>query len=126
MTFILVPLQGDPNNDVQINGWNWRPTLELLRREHLLDPETLERASAQGAGGCLTDEQAKGIAAFLDSYLAGLLPGQRVRYDGTVTSEPKPQGDMLEQEPEELYSATYEWLCRFRDFCRVCGGFKVV
>jgi hypothetical protein len=124
MTFILVPLQGDSSNDVQINGWNWRPTLELLRREHLLDPETLERASAQGAGGRVTGEQAEGIAAFLDSYLAGLLPNQRVRYDGTVTSEP--QRNDLDQEPEALYSATYEWLCRFRDFCRVCGGFKVV
>jgi len=26
---------------------------------------------------------------------------------------------------KEAYSATYEWLVMFRDFCRTSGGFKV-
>jgi len=25
----------------------------------------------------------------------------------------------------ELYSATYEWLVTFKDFCNRCGGFEV-
>ena len=37
MTFILVPNNGD---DVQVNGWNWRPTVELLRAAGQLDDET--------------------------------------------------------------------------------------
>ena len=124
MTFILVPLHADPNDDLQINGWNWRPTLELLYRARLLDDEAVQRASANGAGGRVTAEQAVRIAEFLDRYLAGLTPGQRVRWDGTVTSELK--SDQLDQKPRELYSATYEWLSRFRDFCRTSGGFTVV
>jgi hypothetical protein len=124
MTFILVPLEGNSNDDLQINGWNWRPTLELLRRARLLDDETLERASAQGAGARVTGEQALQIAEFLDRYLASLAPGQRVRSDGTVTSEPKRYD--LDQETRELYTATYEWLSRFRDFCQASDGFTVV
>jgi hypothetical protein len=27
---------------------------------------------------------------------------------------------------EDLYSATYEWLVQFRDFCRECRGFSVL
>jgi hypothetical protein len=124
VTFILVPLEGNPNDDLQVNGWNWRPTLELLRRARLLDEETLERAAAQGAGGRVTGEQALRIAEFLDRYLAGLTPGHRVRCDGTVTSAP--QRYELDQETRELYTATYEWLSQFRDFCRARGGFTVV
>jgi hypothetical protein len=121
MTFILVPLRA--SDDLQINAWNWRPTLELLYRVRLLDDEAVERAAAQGAGGRVTAEQALRIAEFLDRYLADLTPGQRVRTDGTVTSEPKTS--RLDQEPRELYAATYEWLARFRDFCRASGGFTV-
>ena len=40
MTFILTPKQGE---DVQVNGWNWRPTLELIRAEGLLTEENYER-----------------------------------------------------------------------------------
>jgi hypothetical protein len=123
MTFILVPLHADPNDDLQVNAWNWRPTLELVSRAGLLDDEAVERASAQGAGGRVTAEQALRIAEFLDRYLGDLTPGQRVRSDGTVTSEPK--NYQLDQEPRELYSATYEWLSQFRDFCRTSGGFTV-
>jgi hypothetical protein len=123
MTFILVPLHADPNGDLQINAWNWRPTLELLHRARLLDGEAVQRAAAQGAGGRVTAEQALRIAEFLDRYLADLAPGQRVRADGTVTSEPKTH--QLDQEPRELYAATYEWLSQFRDFCRSSGGFMV-
>lgn len=123
MTFILVPLYAEGNDDLQINGWNWRPTLELLYRARMLDDEAVQRASAQGAGGRVTAEQAVRIAEFLDRYLADLTPGQRVRYDGTVTGEPKT--NQLDQESRDLYSATYEWLSRFRDFCRTSGGFTV-
>jgi hypothetical protein len=123
MTFILVPSHADPDGGLQVNAWNWRPTLELLRRARLLDDETVERASAQGAGGRVTAGQAVRIAGFLDRYLADLTPGQRVRSDGTVTGEPKSY--RLDEEPREIYSAAYEWLSRFRDFCRTSGGFTV-
>jgi hypothetical protein len=123
MTFILVPVHADPNGDLQINAWNWRPTLELLHRARLLDDEAVERAAAQGAGGQVTAEQALRVAEFLDRYLTDLTPGQRVRADGTVTSEPMTY--RLDQEPRELYAATYEWLSQFRDFCRTSGGFTV-
>jgi hypothetical protein len=34
MSFILIPTHGE---DVQVNAWNWRPTLLLLRDANLID-----------------------------------------------------------------------------------------
>jgi hypothetical protein len=44
MSFILVPKHGD---DVQVNAWNWRPTLELLLREGLISEELHDRMGAR-------------------------------------------------------------------------------
>ena len=49
MGFILVPNSGE---DIQVSGWDWRPTLELLRHAGLLEGEAYERMGAQGCGGC--------------------------------------------------------------------------
>jgi hypothetical protein len=40
MAFILIPKNGE---DVMINGWNWRPSLELLRKNNMIDDDLSER-----------------------------------------------------------------------------------
>jgi hypothetical protein len=60
-----------------------------------------------------------------------MAPGQRLRADLTITAEPKrkvvftPSSKVEDFDANELYSATYEWLVMFRDFCRTSAGFKV-
>jgi hypothetical protein len=60
-----------------------------------------------------------------------MAPGQRLRADLTVTNEPKrikvftPGMKVKDVDAVEIYSATYEWLAMFRDFCRTSAGFKV-
>jgi hypothetical protein len=126
MTFILVPNQGD---DVQINGWNWRPTLELLHAANLLSEEQYERMGAQGAGGRVDAELACRIADVVEHKLVEMKPGERMRADLVVTAEPKKRwsSDMKEDDVDvnEIYSATYEWLTEFAAFCRRSGGFEV-
>ena len=46
MSFILVPKNGE---EVQINAWNWRPTLELLRDAEIVDDDLFERMGIHGA-----------------------------------------------------------------------------
>jgi hypothetical protein len=121
VTFELEPATGD---DISINGWNWRPTLELLHRTGILSEETLDLMSFNGGGGQATAEQAERIAEFLDGYLANLRPGDRVTLDGAVTAEPD-TGEFHRDDLARNYSATYAWLGRFRDFCRSSGGFTV-
>jgi hypothetical protein len=127
MAFILIPQHGEK---VYINAWNWRPTLEILRTEHLVDDETLELLGCN-LGTTVDERLALLIAEALTRRLAGMCPGDRVRADLSITAAPKrpvvfsPGMSTDEIDPVDLYSAHYEWLINFRDFCERSGGFVV-
>jgi hypothetical protein len=121
VTFELEPTTGE---SISINGWNWRPTLELLHRTGILSDEALELMSFNGGGGEVTPDEAGRISEFLDGYLARLGPDDRVMLDGAVTTEPD-TGEFHRDDLARNYSATFAWLVRFRDFCRSSGGFQV-
>jgi len=129
MSFILVPNHGE---DIQVNGWNWRPTLELLRAENLVSEENYERMGAQGCGGAVDADVARRIADLIERKLAAMGSGQRSLGDLTVTANPKksvtfaPGMATEEIDVNDLYSASYDWLVALRDFCKQSGGFQVV
>jgi hypothetical protein len=128
MSFILIPNHGE---DIKINAWNWRPTILLLRHANLIDEKQHELMGCNGCGAEVGSETANKIADFLNQQLAKTTPGQRLRADLTITSEPKkraiftPNSRVEDVDAVELYSATCEWLVIFRDFCRTCAGFRV-
>ena len=128
MSFILVPQKGD---DIHVNGWNWRPTLEILYRENLISLENYERMGANGSGGHVDAELASRIADAIERRIEAMKPGEKLLADGSVTDRPKreviftPHMDSQEIDVNDLYSTNYEWLGRFRDFCRASGGFEV-
>ena len=129
MTFILVPNEGE---DLQINAWNWRPTLEFLRSENLITADHAESLGIQGCGARVDAELANRIAAAIEQKLSIMTPAERLRADLTVIAKPKvlqvfaPETNPNDIDHNELYSATYEWLVTFRDFCKRSGGFKVL
>ncbi|MFI7149536.1 hypothetical protein ACIBO2_31840 [Nonomuraea sp. NPDC050022] len=106
-----------PNGEsLDVNAWNWRPTLELLEKSGTLDADTTELLH-DNIDVELTGEQAQRIAIFLETYLAHIPAGGRVLLDGSNTTEP----DSFEFHRDDLdrnYSATVVWLTCFRDFCR--------
>jgi hypothetical protein len=118
MSFILIPKHGE---DVQVNGWNWRPTLQLIRSNSLIDDETLQRMSAHGCGGSVDGETAIRIAEVTLSKLGQMCPGERMQYDLTITATPK-SGQIG---ADDVYAATFEWLETFALFCQRSGGFSV-
>jgi hypothetical protein len=122
LSFILQPRSGD---DVKINAWNWVPTLMILDRNRVLLAEQLQRMRYNGAGGSAGADDARRISTFLDTFLLKLQPGQRVLWDGSLTSEPD-TFEVHRDDPTKNYSATYDWLVRFRDFCRLSEGFDVL
>ncbi len=128
MSFILIPKHGE---DLQVNGWNWRPTIALLLQANLIDEQQHELLGANGCQGTVDSNSAAKIADFMDQHLAKMSPGQRLRGDLTITSEPKkrsifaPNSKAEDLNPVEIYSASYEWLVMFRDFCRTSQGFYV-
>jgi hypothetical protein len=129
MSFVLVSKRGE---EVQVNGWNWRPTLELLRREELISQENYERMGAQGAGGQVDAELACRVADVVEHFLMAMKPGERMLSDLTVTAKPKvkliltPTTKPDDIDAVDIYSASYEWLGKFVDFCRRSGGFEVL
>jgi hypothetical protein len=129
VSFILVPKNGE---EVQVNAWNWRPTLERLRGENLLTLENYERMGANGCGGEVNVELACRIADVIERKLVRMKPGERVLIDQTVTAETKkklvitPETTFREVDAFNAYSASYDWLVRFRDFCRSSGGFEIL
>ena len=115
MSFTITASGG---RSLKVNAWNWRPTLRLLGDHALLDDLTIELLGYNGDKP-IAGEQAAGIAAFLDAYLATLPAGARVMLDGSVTTA-EDTGEFYRREEEMHlnYSAQREWLVRFRDFCR--------
>lgn len=128
MSFILAPNDGE---DVQINAWNWRPTIALLRYANLIDDRQHELMGCNGCGARVDSATAIAIADFLNQQLEKMNPAQRLRGDLTITSEPKKRAALTSNskvedfDALEVYSATYEWLVMFRDFCRTSQGFEV-
>jgi hypothetical protein len=86
---------------------------------------------ANGCGGYVDAETSVRIADFLERQLQSMQPGQRILGDLSLTNKPKkltvftPGTKAKDVDAKELYSATYEWLVMFRDFCRTSGGFRV-
>jgi hypothetical protein len=129
MTFILVPSQGE---DLQVNGWNWRPTLELLLAAKVITEDDHERMGAQGCSGKVDAEKASRIGDVVVHKLMSMKPGERMLANLSVSKAPKklavfePNMNVEDIDVNELYSTTYEWLESFAKFCRGSGGFKVM
>ena len=129
MTFILVPSQGE---DLQVNAWNWRPTLELLLAAKVITEDDHDHMGAQGCGGKADAEKASQIADVVADKLIDMVPGERMLANRSVTKESKklaefgPGVNAKDIDENELYSTTYEWLEAFAKFCRSSGGFKVM
>lgn len=115
----------DRNRSVRCNWWNWRPTVELIRSLRLFDDHRLDMLS--DGFGELTEAEAKQLAEGLERHvLPGLRPGQRVLLNGIVTEMPDDgtfYRDIAEQ--HKNYSAHYEWLVKFTEFCKESGGLYV-
>jgi hypothetical protein len=122
MAYILKPSTGD---DLWVNAWNWYPTIELLVRAGVFAAQRAERLH-YNCGGDVTEAEASKIAVFLTSYLSSRAPGERLLIDGTLTSEPDTFEMFRGPDWDKNYSATFEWLQKFKSFCEVCGGFTVL
>jgi hypothetical protein len=129
VAFILIPNNGE---DVKINAWNWRPTLELLHNAKVIDLDLYEGMATSGRRTIVDAGTAVRIADFLDERLRTMKAGDRIRADLTLTSEAKkpllftPGMKTDDIDVVDAYSATYEWLVRFSDFARTSSGFEVV
>jgi len=125
MSVILVDL-GCDDHDCQINGWDWRPILQIIRLLQIFDADRLVRMGFNGGGAEVTEDEARLIAEFLEGEVLPLLSDQdRVRLDLAVSNEGRWEGPIESAPQERLYGASKECLVGFASFCRSCRGFRV-
>ena len=121
MSFIL---EAEDGQRLIINAWNWVPTLQLLWKNQVLTKDQLDRMRYNGGDGRATAEDCSRIATFLEGYLAQLDPASRVLLEGDMTTEADTH-EFHRDDPERNYSATFDWLTRFRGFCERGKSFAV-
>ena len=104
MTFILVPDKGE---DGQVNAWNWRPILELLRAEKIITDRDYELLGLNGCGSRVDSDLARRIGDAIENKLSTMRPGDRIRADLTVTNRPRvPQVFAPHGNPDDIDAAS--------------------
>jgi len=123
MAFILTDIS-NKEHELQINSWNWRPTLNLIGAADLVGEEKLE-LMGENIGIEVTQEEAQRIGTFLqEKIVPGMQPNERIQYDLTLTAEPD-TGELYRDDLTKNYSVSYDWLKEFAAFCLSCKGFIV-
>ena len=123
MGFIITDNK-DESKEISTNAWNWGPTVELLKKMDILDEERLELIRFN-CGTEVTTEEAHKIGTFIrEKILSRLEQNERVMLDMTVTDEPD-DGTFHRDDLGKNYSASYDWLKKFSDFCMESSGFTV-
>ncbi|MFX1253843.1 MAG: hypothetical protein ACFFCZ_19690 [Promethearchaeota archaeon] len=115
----------------KVNWWNWRPTLELIRKLAIIDDTRLHLMDYNATRVIITKKEAQQIGKrFQADILSKIEPGQRILLDQSVTSEPEEQlylyQILTDVVPSKFYIARYEWLVEFTEFCLNCEGFTVI
>jgi len=126
MSFTLIDL-GSEKFEFRANIWNWKPTLEVIKSFDIVDEGKLRQMSYTATGATFSDEEAHTIGARIrDEILPKLEPNKRIFADLSVTDAPD-DGTLHKDEDEQWknYSASYDWLKDFSEFCLKSKGFQV-
>jgi len=126
MSFTLHDL-GAENFEFTANVWNWKATLEVIKSLDIISEGTVRQMSYNATGVKLEAEEAHAIGERIrDEILPKLAPNKRIFADLTITDAPD---DMTlfkdDDEQWKNYSATYESLKDFSEFCLRSKGFQV-
>ncbi|MDX2359920.1 MAG: hypothetical protein QNK23_03870 [Crocinitomicaceae bacterium] len=107
---------------VSCNWWNWRPTVELIRKTNLFNTETCDLLSS--GFGDISEEQTIIIVKFLEELLSDADADSRFLLNTEKTNEPD---DFVFHKDDftKNYSATAPWLRTFVDFLKKSEGIRV-
>ena len=126
MSFTLTDL-GSESFEFNANVWNWKAALELIRSLDILGEGPLRQMNYNATGVKISMKDAHEIGSRIQTeFLPRLQPNKRIYADLTITDEPD---DMtLHRDNDEQwknYSAGYDWLKDFTEFCLKSKGFQI-
>jgi hypothetical protein len=126
MCFTLLD-SGAEGYEFRANVWNWRTALEIIKSFDILSDGKLRQMEYNATGVKLDKEEAHLIGEKIrDEILPKLAPDKRIFADLSIT-DTKDDGTLYKDADEQWknYSADYEWLKDFSEFCLRSKGFQV-
>ena len=126
MSFTLLD-SGAESFEFRANVWNWRTALEIIKDFDILSDGKLRQMEYNATGVKLERDEAHLIGEKIRSeILPKLKPNKRIYADLSITDAPD-DGTLYKDEDEQWknYSADYDWLKEFSEFCLKSKGFQV-
>ena len=126
MSFTLMDL-GSEGYEFRANVWNWKTALEIIKNFDIISDGKLRQMTYNGTGAKFEKEEARIVGEKIrDTLLPKLEPNKRILMDMSITDKPD-DGTLYRDEDEQWknYSADYEWLKDFSEFCLKSKGFQV-
>ena len=126
MSFTLLD-SGAEGFEFRANVWNWRTALEIIKSFDILSGGTLRQMEYNATGAKLEKDDAHLIGEKIrDEILPKLEPNKRIFADLSIT-DAKDDGTLYKDDDEQWknYSADYDWLKEFSEFCLRSKGFQV-
>lgn len=118
---------GSEGFELHANVWNWKAALEIIRSFDILSESALKQMNYNATGVKIEMKDAHEIGTRIQKeFLPKLEPDKRIFADLSITDAPD---DMtLHRDSDEQwmnYSASYDWLKDFAEFCLRSKGFQV-
>ena len=126
MSFTLMDL-GSENFELSANVWTWKPTVEIIKSLDILSDGKLRQMEYNATGVKIELNDAHEIGEKIrDMFLPKLEPNKRIFMDLSITDAPDDKTLHRDQDEQwKNYSASYEWLKDFSEFCLKSKGFLV-
>ncbi len=126
MSFTLMDLSSE-NFEFQANVWHWKTTLEIIKSFDVISEGKVRQMAYNATGLKIDRDEAHMIGERIrDEILPRLAPDKRIFADLTVTDKPD-DGTFYKDDDENWknYSANYDWLREFAEFCLRSKGFQI-
>ncbi len=118
---------GAENFEYRASIWNWKTVLEIVKSFDIISEGKLRQMNYNATGVSLDKEEAHAIGEKIrDKILPKLAPNKRIFSDLSITDAPD-DGTLYHDDDEKWknFSASYDWLKEFSEFCLKSKGFQV-
>lgn len=126
MSFTLTDMSSE-NFEFRSSVWNWKAVLEVIKSLNIISEGKIREMSSNATGVKVFDEEAKLIGEKIrEQILPKLEPNKRIFLNLSISDKPD-DGTIYKDKDEEWqnYSADYNYLDEFAEFCFKSKGFQV-
>ncbi len=126
MSFTLIDLSSE-NFEFRANVWNWKTALEIIKSFDILSESDIRQIGYNATGVTVEKEDCLKIGERIRAeILPQLEPNKRIFSDLSITDQPD-DGTIYSDADEQWknYSANYDWLNEFSEFCLKSKGFQI-